>query len=84
MRDNAKTDTVVTQLQQVTDNLLDERHQYKNREDHFSGHSNQTADTWKTYFLNREQTLTFLLEKGFKVPVMAQLQTVSTQTVGDR
>ena len=46
----------LTQLQQVTDSLLDERHQYKNREGHFSGHSSQTADTCKTYFLNREQS----------------------------
>ena len=84
MRDEAKTDTVLSQLQQVADNILDERHQDKNREGHFRGHSTQTADTWKTYFLNREQTLTFLLEKGFKVPVMAQFQTVSTQTFGDR
>ena len=46
----------LTQLQQVTDSLLDERHQYKNGERHFSGHSTQTADTWMTYFLNREQS----------------------------
>ena len=69
MRDETKTDTVLSQLQQVADNILDKRHQDKNREGHFRGHSTQTADTWKTYFLNREQTLTFLLEKGFKVPV---------------
>ena len=84
MRDDAKTDAVLTQRQQVTDSLLDERHLYITREGHFSGHSTQTADTWKTYFLNREQTLKFLLEKGFKVPIMAQLLTVFVQTVGDR
>ena len=66
MRDDAKTGAVLTQLQQVNDSLLDERHLYINREGNVSGHSTQTADTWKTYFLNREQTLKFLLEKGFK------------------
>ena len=32
----------------------------------------------------REETLTFLLEKGFKVPVIAQLLMVSARTVERR
>ena len=32
----------------------------------------------------REETLTFLLEKGFKIPVIAQLLMVSSRTVERR
>ena len=66
MRDEAKTDTVLSQLQQVADNILDERHQDKNREGHFRGHSTQTADTWKTYFLIGNKHWPFFSKRASK------------------
>ena len=79
--DDSQTDAIISQLQQVIDRLEEERHQYENGEGHpmAAKLSKQTRE--QSSFDIREETLTFLLKKGFKVAVIAQLLVVSSHTV---
>ena len=76
-----QTDAIISKLQQVIDRLEEERHQYENGEGHpmAAKLSKQTRE--QPSFDIREETLTFLLKKGFKVAVIAQLLVVCSHTV---
>lgn len=82
--DDSQTDGIISQLQQVIDSLEEERHQYENREGHPMAAKLIKQTRGRPSFDIREETLTFLLEKGFKVPVIAQLLMVSARTVERR
>ena len=76
-----QTDAIISKLQQVIDRLEEERHQYENGEGHPMAAKLSKRTRGRPTFDIREETLTFLLEKGFKVVVIAQLLVVSSRTV---
>ena len=82
--DSQTTDAIISQLQQVIDSLGEERHQYENREGHPMAAKLSKRTRGRPSFDIRKETLTFLLEKGFKIPVIAQLLMVSSRTVERR
>ena len=61
----------------------DSQHQYENQEGHPLATQPRSQTRGRPSFVIREEMWTFLLEKGFKVPVMAQLLIASTRTVGE-
>lgn len=61
----------------------DSRHQYENQEGHPLAAQLKSQTRGRRSFVIRKEMWTFLLEKGFKVPVMAQLLIASTRTVGE-
>ena len=65
--DDLQTDVIVSQLQQVIDSLQEERNQYENREGHrMAAKLNKQTRGWPSFDI-KEETLSFLLEMGFKV-----------------
>ena len=61
----------------------DSRHQHENQEGHPLAAQLRSQTRGRPSFVIREEMWTFLLEKGFKGPVMDQLLIASTRTVGE-
>lgn len=65
--DDLQTDVVKSRLQQVIDSLQEEKHQYENREGHRMATKLNKQTLGRPSFDIKEETLSFLLEMGFKV-----------------
>ena len=72
--DDSQTDAIITQLEQVIEGLQEERFQYENREGHPMAVQLVKQRRGQPSFGIRDETLSFLLEVGFKVPVIASEQ----------
>ena len=65
--DDLQSDVVVSKLQQIIDSLQEAKHQYEYREGHRMAAKLNKQTLGRPSFDIKEETLSFLLEMGFKV-----------------